>query len=103
MLDLWGKIAAFWPLAALPLVGYIGFRVYKLWGTVGLSAVVVTAATAFIYWLGGRNQKSVMERQAVEDRLKAAKDRADVDDQVGKLSDDAVHSDLDKWLRDRER
>ncbi|CDZ55092.1 hypothetical protein [Neorhizobium galegae] len=86
-----------WIIVAVLVVGIV----YRLFGL--RNALVAAGAFAAAVFLNRARQQGWKDREARirEDRLKAARDRKDSDDEIDRLGADQRNSEWDRWLRDK--
>jgi len=69
----------------------------KLYGIIGLGAVLALTGT---YFVGHMNGRSAERQDALEQRLEDAGKAGKVQDEINSLDDGAVRDELDRWMRD---
>lgn len=76
----------------------IGWLLSQAGGYIAAFAALVASLGAV--WLSGRSSgKRKAQNDALKDRLDTAQKAKEIDDDVEKSSDDAVRSELRKWMR----
>ncbi len=60
----------------------------------------ILAAAGVIYWKIQESGRAKERAKRAQETLKATQKRKEIDDEVNKMSDDDVKSELSRWVRD---
>ncbi len=81
------------------MLSFLGSMATSLWSRMTGYTVAIGAALAILFAAYRKGGKDASAR-ATETRLKELNKAREVEHEVDRLGDDAVHRDLRRWLRD---